>query len=96
MTTWKYTDATKRVVSRTFDNGSMESCMVEAIAEWLSEGNTPEPYIERVPTYQELRQRAYPSIPDQLDTIFHGGIDAWKATIATVKNKYPKSAEEAS
>jgi hypothetical protein len=95
MTTWKYTDATKRVVSRTFDNGSMESCMVEAIAEWLSEGNTPEPYIEPVPTYQELRQRAYPSIPDQLDTIFHGGIDAWKATIATVKNKYPKSAEEA-
>jgi hypothetical protein len=60
MTTWKYTDATKRVVSRTFDNGSMESCMVEAIAEWLSEGNTPEAAdVSPEPTYKELRATEY-------------------------------------
>ena len=40
--------------------------------------------------YQRDRAAAYPSIPDQLDQIYHEGIDAWKATIAAVKNKYPK------
>ena len=33
---------------------------------------------------------AYPSIADQLDTIYHEGIDAWKAQIAAVKQEYPK------
>ena len=42
------------------------------------------------PTYAELRAAAYPPIVDQLDTIFHGGLDAWKAEIQVIKNKYPK------
>jgi hypothetical protein len=41
-------------------------------------------------TYKELRAAAYPSIPDQLDTIYHSGIDAWKATILAVKEEFPK------
>ena len=32
----------------------------------------------------------YPSIVDQLDDIYNNGIDAWKATIKTTKDKYPK------
>jgi len=32
----------------------------------------------------------YPSIPDQLDKIYHEGIDAWKADIKAVKDEYPK------
>jgi len=40
--------------------------------------------------YQRQRAQAYPSITDQLDTIYHEGIDAWKATIAAVKEQYPK------
>ena len=40
--------------------------------------------------YKEQRAQAYPSIADQLDTIYHEGIDAWKATIAAVKQEYPK------
>jgi hypothetical protein len=40
--------------------------------------------------YQRQRAQAYPSIPDQLDKIYHEGIDAWKATIAAVKQEYPK------
>lgn len=40
--------------------------------------------------YQRLRKAAYPSIEDQLDILYHGGYDAWKATIETVKNQYPK------
>jgi hypothetical protein len=41
-------------------------------------------------TYAEKRATAYPSIADQLDTIYHNGIDAWKAEIAAVKTEYPK------
>jgi hypothetical protein len=40
--------------------------------------------------YQRQRAAAYPSIADQLDTIYHSGIDAWKAEIAAVKTEYPK------
>ena len=40
--------------------------------------------------YQRKRVLEYPSIADQLDDIYHNGIDAWKATIKTTKDKYPK------
>lgn len=41
---------------------------------------------------QWIRDRiaAYPPITDQLDTIYHGGIEAWRETIAAVKEQYPK------
>jgi hypothetical protein len=42
--------------------------------------------------YKELRAKEYPSYADQFDTIFHEGLDAWKANIQAVKNKYPKGA----
>jgi hypothetical protein len=41
-------------------------------------------------TYKYQRASEYPSIPDQLDTLYHSGLDAWKAEIKTVKDKYPK------
>jgi hypothetical protein len=53
----------------------------------LSKAGHPEFY---VPTYSELRAAAYPPIVDQLDTIFHGGLDAWKAEIQAVKTQFPK------
>ena len=40
--------------------------------------------------YQRDRAEAYPSIADQLDDLYHNGIDGWKATIKTTKDKYPK------
>ena len=40
--------------------------------------------------YQRNRAAEYPSIPDQLDEIYHNGIDSWKAIIKTTKDKYPK------
>jgi len=41
--------------------------------------------------YKELRAREYPAIADQLDYIYHNGVDAWKEDmIDPVKNKYPK------
>jgi hypothetical protein len=40
--------------------------------------------------YQRDRASEYPSIADQLDDLYHNGIDGWKATIKTTKDKYPK------
>jgi rhodanese-related sulfurtransferase len=43
--------------------------------------------------YKAQRAKEYPSFADQFDTIFHDGIDAWKAQIQAVKDKYPKGTE---
>lgn len=40
--------------------------------------------------YVAKRVGAYPSIEDQLDKIYHEGIDAWKADIQAIKNANPK------
>jgi hypothetical protein len=40
--------------------------------------------------YQRKRAAEYPSVVDQLDLIYHSGIDAWKAKIKETKDKYPK------
>ena len=40
--------------------------------------------------YQRKRAAEYPAIEDQLDDLYHNGIDGWKATIKTTKDKYPK------
>lgn len=40
--------------------------------------------------YQRDRAAEYPSFAEQFDTLYHGGYDAWKATIDSVKARYPK------
>ena len=40
--------------------------------------------------YQRDRAVEYPSVVDQLDLIYHSGVDAWKAKIKETKDKYPK------
>ena len=71
--------------------------------EWFNENDLPPPTeeeinqeIERLQVeynnnqYQRDRASAYPSIEDQLDTLYHQGYDGWKAMVDEVKNKYPK------
>ena len=71
--------------------------------EWYSTNTKPLPteqevvekdaelkYQEEVNVYQEKRKLEYPDWGDQLDQIYHSGIDAWKADIKTIKDKYPK------
>jgi len=41
-------------------------------------------------SYKSKRRKEFPSIVDQLDNIYHNGIDGWKATIKATKDKYPK------
>lgn len=40
--------------------------------------------------YKYQRAKEYPSIADQLDTLYHQGYDGWKATIEAVKTEFPK------
>ena len=40
--------------------------------------------------YQRSRATEYPSMAEQLDDIYHNGVDEWKKTIKAVKDKYPK------
>jgi hypothetical protein len=40
--------------------------------------------------YKMARKAAYPSIEEQLDILFHQGIDAWKEVVQAVKDAHPK------
>ena len=44
-----------------------------------------------VTSYAEARREEYPPLEDQLDKIYHSGVDAWKADIKVIKDKYPKT-----
>ena len=74
---------------------------------WHDENELPPPTEEEVQAeierlkaeynnnqYQRDRASTYPSIQDQLDTLYHQGYDGWKARIDEVKNKYPKPGED--
>ena len=41
-------------------------------------------------SYKSKRRAEYPSVVDQLDDLYHNGIDGWKTTIKAVKDKYSK------
>ena len=76
--------------------------------EWYSTNTKPLPteqevvekdaelkYQEEVNAYQEKRKLEYPDWGDQLDQIYHSGIDAWKKDIKVIKDKYPKQTMDA-
>ena len=46
--------------------------------------------LQAVEDWEDKRRNSYPSVVDQLDLIYHSGIDAWKAKIKETKDKYPK------
>ena len=61
------------------ENGNQESINWTNVNAW-----------EDPDQYKYNRAAEYPSIVDQLDDIYHNGIDGWKTTIKAVKDKYPK------
>ena len=69
----------------------------ESGTEIVLDKSTLEAEIKKIETeldavkYQDDRRKAYPPISDQLDYIYHNGIDKWKTDVVDpVKNKYPK------
>ncbi len=63
----------------------------EMDSELIVQGIAELEYEIEVQEYQRQRAAAYPNYADQFDQIFHEGIDAWKATIQTIKDAHPKS-----
>ena len=58
----------------------------EQIASYETASNTA----EALQTVLNNRAKDYPSIADQLDKIYHSGIDEWKKVIKATKDKFPK------
>jgi|TARA_R110001606_G_C15232268_1_gene635229 hypothetical protein len=59
---------------------------------WLDAGNEITDNLKYAAdtAYIGKRVSEYPSIVDQLDDIYHNGVDAWKATIKAIKDANPK------
>jgi hypothetical protein len=73
--------------SGAFDaNGNIVQIDENAISYEISRLNS----LKEKNKYKEQRAAAYPSFADQFDLLYHGGYDAWKAAISTVKETYPK------
>ena len=68
------------------DNGDEVSIVAEDVTAKITE-------LENANNYKTARALEYPSIADQLDEIFHNGIDSWKAIIQQVKDDNPKPSE---
>lgn len=47
-------------------------------------------YVHVEQPYNANRSMNYPTIQQQLDTLYHEGYDGWKATITEIKERYPK------
>lgn len=75
-----YPQVVKTVEDEAFDkDGNKVEIDLAAVAAWVDPN-----------AYKYQRAVEYPSIPDQLDLLYHGGMDAWKTAIQAVKDKYPK------
>lgn len=77
------------------EDGSQDDLIDETLkeitkAEALAQGDANyQAYFDSLP-YNRKREMKYPAIAEQLDIIYHKGIDAWKAVITSVKEEYPK------
>ena len=76
----------------TFDENGVETVTYEdgvtPIDESLVDAKVKE--LQAIQDYQSKRVAEYPNIEEQLDKIYHSGIDAWKSDIKAIKDKYPK------
>ena len=86
-------DAIKKINSDaqfTITGNDIDTCEIEWVEDTtqISKENIKSKMSEV--DYIEKRANEYPAIIDQLDDIYHNGIDGWKATIKTIKDKYPK------
>lgn len=78
---------------RQFSNDSANADYQQFVRDVVGIGTTcvEGPTVGVTTAYDIARQTEYPPIEEQLDKIYHSGIDAWKADIKAIKDKYPKS-----
>ena len=68
--------------------------------EWIKGGPIPKEQIDaeivklkaewESKQYQRERAESYPSWQEQMDLLYHGGVDALKAELKKTKDKFPK------
>lgn len=65
--------------------------------ELLKEDGTPFDAYERYAFFHDekfgyiiKRKEEYPRLEDQLDSIFHNGVEDWRAEIQAIKDQFPK------
>ena len=78
---------------RQFSNDSANADYQQFVGDVVGIGTTcvEGPTVGVTTAYDIARQTEYPPIEDQLDKIYHSGVNAWKADIKAIKDKYPKS-----
>ena len=75
-----YSNAVKTVEDKAFDiNDNEVTLNMTNINNWVD----PNAYVDK-------RVAEYPPMAEQLDDIYHNGVDEWKKTIKAIKDKYPK------
>jgi len=72
---------------KTFTYDGLAEPTADQIASYETAGNTA----ETLSGVLHTRASEYPSIADQLDKIYHDGVDEWKKVIKKVKDDNPKS-----
>ena len=85
---WRYMDETETL---DFNNLKFENNFIPDEAKIKEKFDVKIVEIENnIKATQYQRDRQYPPIGDQLDEIYHNGIDEWKKTIKKVKDAHPK------
>ena len=79
----------RKYIPKTVNNACYRQFLQDVKEQGL--GIVEGPTVGVTTAYDIARQTEYPPIEEQLDKIYHSGIDAWKADIKTIKDKYPKS-----
>lgn len=79
---WQYANPENTIVSRTWPDDRQESCLVEAIQDWIDEGNTPNPYVppppaipQQVPMWAVRTVLQNDSLFDQADALVKSSTD---------------------
>ena len=77
----------------TFDENGVETVTYEDGVTPIDEStvDAKQKELQAIEDYKAKRVAEYPRVEEQLDKIYHSGIDAWKADIKAIKDKYPKS-----
>ncbi len=74
---------------RSFNNRHYKEFLADVKEQGI--GIVEGPEVSTGPHYADKRRDNYPSIEDQLDKIYHQGLDAWRGDIKMVKDEYPKT-----
>ena len=91
-----FTGSIKRLSDSTIippvsDNSDYQQFLKDVKEQGLSVVEGPDVLVKE--DYATARRKAYGSIEDQLDKIYHKGLDAWKSDILAIKDAIPRSQE---